>query len=247
MTVPNYKQAIHTLKERYANPQMLISSHMESSVKLPSIKNANNVVGLRKIYDQVESSVRNLKSLGIHPESYGSLLTPLLTEKLPSELRMIIARKFTDDIWKLEERLNYFKEELQAKERCTSVGINSSTNTHEKSSDFRSTTSSFFVNGKSGCVYCRGPYSPSKCSKMTNISARRGILRKYARCFICLKNGHISKNCVSDYKCNKCGKRHHISLCDHVDIKRDDPKSETTVNVNNNKNNVLLQTAQGYV
>ena len=41
-----------------------------------------------------------MKSIGIDPDSYGSLLTPLLTEKLPSEVRMIIARKFAHEIWK---------------------------------------------------------------------------------------------------------------------------------------------------
>ena len=67
---------------------------MESLVKLPAVRDVNNVTSLRKIYDRVESSIRNLKSVGINPDSYGSLLTPLLTIKLPSELRMVIACLF---------------------------------------------------------------------------------------------------------------------------------------------------------
>ena len=54
---------------------------MESLVKLPAVRDVNNVTSLRKIYDRVESSIRNLKSVGINPDSYGSLLTPLLTKK----------------------------------------------------------------------------------------------------------------------------------------------------------------------
>ena len=63
---------------------------------------------MSQIYDRVESSVGNLKSVGIIPDSYCSLLALLLTEKLPSELRMIIARKFSDEIWNLEKLMNHF-------------------------------------------------------------------------------------------------------------------------------------------
>ena len=57
---------------------------MESLVKLPAVRDVNDVTSLRKIYDRIESRILNLKSVGINPDSSGSLLTPLLTEKLPS-------------------------------------------------------------------------------------------------------------------------------------------------------------------
>ena len=59
----NYFEAIELLKQRYGNPKMLINAYMKRFVQLPVIKNNNDVFGLRKLYDQVESSVRNLKSL----------------------------------------------------------------------------------------------------------------------------------------------------------------------------------------
>ena len=73
---------------------------MGSLMKLPADTDVNNVTSQQKISDPVESSIWNVKSIGIDPDSYGSLLTPLLTEKLPSEVRMIIARKFAHEIWK---------------------------------------------------------------------------------------------------------------------------------------------------
>ena len=53
---------------------------MKWFVQLPVIKNNNDVFGLRKLYDQVESSVRNLKSLQVDTSGYGALLVPLLIE-----------------------------------------------------------------------------------------------------------------------------------------------------------------------
>ena len=98
LTGQNYKEALMILKKRYANPQVIISAHMESLVKLPDVRDVNNVTSLQKNDDRVESSIQKLKSVGINPDSYGSLLTALLTEKLRSELRMIIAGKFSDEI-----------------------------------------------------------------------------------------------------------------------------------------------------
>ena len=71
LTSGNYHQAIEMLHERYANPQILISVHMQK-FSLPSVKNRPDVAGLRKLFDQVESSVRNLKSLKVETNSYGS-------------------------------------------------------------------------------------------------------------------------------------------------------------------------------
>ena len=62
---------------------------METFTKLPRVKSINQVMELRVIYDQLESTIRNLKSLTIGMESYGSFLVPLLLQKLPSELRMV--------------------------------------------------------------------------------------------------------------------------------------------------------------
>ena len=38
--------------------------------------------GLRKFFDQIESSIRNLKLIKVKVTSYGSLFVPLLNEKL---------------------------------------------------------------------------------------------------------------------------------------------------------------------
>ena len=47
LTVQNYKEAVNIL-ERCANPQVIISAHMESLVKLPAVRDINNVTSLRK-------------------------------------------------------------------------------------------------------------------------------------------------------------------------------------------------------
>ena len=226
----NYQHAKAILKERHAKPQVIISAHMESLVKMPSIRNMHNISQIRKMYDHITTTVRNLKTLNINPASYGALLIPVLTEKIPSDLRLIIARKFDNDIWDLETMLECFKSELHAKEKKMSITIY--------------LLRLLSARRQRVCVFIvREVHSPSKCAKVTDVNARRSLLRKYARCFISLKQGHVSKNCKSSYKCFKCQNRHHISICED-DNKNGDQTIITFTDVNNN---ILLQTAKGKV
>ena len=84
---------------------------MKKFVQLPAVQNSNNVKWLRLFYDQVEASVRNLKTLRVEINTFGSLLIPLLTERLPDDLRLKIARKFDNDVSELSESLNLVRNE----------------------------------------------------------------------------------------------------------------------------------------
>ena len=131
----------------------------------------------------------------------------------------------------------YFKQELHARERCSSASVK----TAEKQILDESTTSSFVVRHDNiSCVYCLGQHASSKCTKITSVKAKRDLLRKFTRCFVCLKKGHVSKNCDSKYKCNKCSSRHHISICGIFEEK-------TAVNGSTNKKCILLQTANAQI
>ena len=98
ITIENYSIALKILRECYANKQVLISSFMESFVKLKPMKSMKNVKGLRAMYDLVDGNVRNLSSLGVPSDTYGKLLVHLLIEKIPHSLRLVISREFDDKV-----------------------------------------------------------------------------------------------------------------------------------------------------
>ena len=54
---------------------------------------------------------------------------------------------------------------------------------------------------------------PNSCKMVTAPAARKDILIKQGRCFVCLRNDHFSKNCPSKHECFKCKGKHHISIC----------------------------------
>ena len=53
---------------------------------------------------------------------------------------------------------------------------------------------------------------PTKTVK--SVEEQKHLLRKYARCFICTRNGHISRDCKSRISCSVCMGKHHVSICD---------------------------------
>jgi len=212
----NYKEAMDILIERYGNKQVLISAYMSSLLKIGKIKRNDDLKGLRKLHDDVENCMRNLKVLNHDSVGYGSLLIPILKERLPDEMTMIISRRFGSEMWTLEKLMQYFNDELRALENCTSSSQQRRVDEHGlKRNEF--TASSLFAKSKYNdvkCIYCQRSHPSSKCRTVTNTDARKDILKRYNRCFVCLEKGHTASLCTSEYRCRMCdGGKHHISIC----------------------------------
>lgn len=77
--------------------------------------------GLGRRYDDVKSHIRSLKSLGVAPDSYGALLSPMLLNKLPPELRLIVSRKIPDSTPDIALLLKIVEEELLAREQTQAL------------------------------------------------------------------------------------------------------------------------------
>ena len=69
LTNDNYNEALNLLKNCFENNHVIISAHMNTLVKLTSVNN-ENVKTLRKFYDDTESHVRSLSTLGIEMDNY---------------------------------------------------------------------------------------------------------------------------------------------------------------------------------
>ena len=135
LTKENYDAAIKLLTERFANTQIIVSSHMDALLKLNAITDAGNLFKIRCLHDKIETHVRSLQNLGISSESYGSLLIPVIVNKLPEELQLVISRKLEKGNWDVEKFMKEFKTELEARERRSMM--NTSHNASKKDSGSR--------------------------------------------------------------------------------------------------------------
>ena len=121
LTAANYKTAINLLTERFGRKSVIVSSHMDSLLKLPSLFNCNDIRKLIQLYDTIGVHIRGLQSLDVSSGTYGMLLVSVLLSKIPEEIRLIIGKKVKDDTWDLDTLITNLKEEIDAREKCTLV------------------------------------------------------------------------------------------------------------------------------
>ena len=210
LTEANYHEAIAVLKKRFGNKPQIIAKHMDALIHVDSVTSPQNIKGLRRLHDLVESNVRSLKSLGVDSSSYGSLLASVLITKLPQELQLIVSRASGGDDWNLDNLMANLEKELQARERTAAVPAA----TVKRSKDLPCAATLFTGERKKlTCSYCQQPHPSNTCGIVTQPHARKQMLQKAGQCFICLRRGHVSKKCDSGKRCGKCSGRHHISIC----------------------------------
>ena len=240
----SYRKALELLKSRFGNPQILTTVHMNKIIELEPVNNMANVKGLRKLYDSLETEIRNLESLNMKHTEYGPLLVPLLINKVPNELKLILSREKDFDLVSI---LKTFKNELEAREKVFLTQT-----TGENSSNERNLSAmSLYSEGgaKKQCVFCyRSGHKEQYCPIIKNPHERKRILQIERKCFVCLKGGHGSNNCRTNIKCFNCKERHNVTICfkqrhfdrengDQIKKNKNESESETkeTKDTNNRK------------
>ena len=196
MTTGNYGDAFKILQERFGHIQVLISAFMQQFVSLPKFKSANDISGLRKLFDKVENSVRNLKTFSVDPDTYGSLLVPLINEKLPNDLKLLIARQLDSDVWSLSKMLEYLKKEIEAKERAT-LTCASYSQIRDQNYEGKFSLSALrthaekekFKKGQRPCIFCNlFDDPPRRCFRNSDPKMKRNILKRSGRCLVWRQN-----------------------------------------------------------
>ena len=185
MRAINYKEAIDILHKRFGDKQQIISRHMDTLLGLESVTLASNVKTLRRLYDQLEFQVRSLKSFEVPVNSYGNLLSSLLMNRLPQEIRLLMSREIGDGEWQIDQLMTILEREITARERALTTGI-------APHGPPLHTTAAFIAgDGQPKCAYCRQGHSSSSCTVITDATQMKGILKRTGHCFVCLRRHHL--------------------------------------------------------
>ncbi|XP_063427242.1 uncharacterized protein LOC134710774 [Mytilus trossulus] len=198
-----------------------MQAYIQALLEIPSPR--NHLVSLRQFYDQMETYVRGLESLGQSQDSYGTLLVPISLKKLPGEIKKKLAREHGTENWSLRDL---------RKSICNEINIIDAGQDTETSNNLPS-TSSFFTGTKSTkprqnqalntrnirqnldtkhCVFYHDVHAPAHCANISDPAARMNIVKREKLCFNCLRT-HRIHDCKSKHLCRNCNKRHHTSLC----------------------------------
>lgn len=85
-TESSYDDAIEMLKQRFGDTGRIEREHLAKLRKLPAVKLAADISGLRLLYDHVQANMRGLRALGVSSTSYASMMVDILLSALPTEL-----------------------------------------------------------------------------------------------------------------------------------------------------------------
>ena len=159
----NYEVSLKMLQDRYGDQQVLISSFMNKLLNLEPTSSLSDVTELRKLYDEIETQVRCLNSLGLDEKNYGAMLVPVVMAKLPQAVKLIISRQFGKNTWDIKLVLNALKSELEAMEKVsmsdsTESPVSSSSSFHKGEEVCSGMTLNVTTNPRDNrvvCVYCK--------------------------------------------------------------------------------------------
>ena len=72
---------------------------MNKLLDLSNSGNLDDLKYLRQLYNNIDTQVRSLTSLGMDSDSYGLMLIPVVMSKLPENLKLTITRQFGQEIF----------------------------------------------------------------------------------------------------------------------------------------------------
>ena len=198
---------------------------METLLDLNPVASDQNLRGHGKLYNDVEANTQSLKAFGVEPETYGAMLASVLLDKLPTDLRFIVGRKTTDAELILTGLQEVLEEELTARERTITPSQSQPRHCNER---FLRPTTTTLLSGTQAsptCSYCQQSHASFECTTVTDVKARREILKSSGRCFNCLRRGHVVGRCRSQNLCRHCKKKHHTSICEGRGIQNPNPST----------------------
>ncbi|XP_042147453.1 uncharacterized protein LOC121836584 [Ixodes scapularis] len=179
-----YKDAVDILISRFGNEKRLIQDHMEKLLDLNPVPSAQDVRGLRGLYDNVQAHVGGLKSLGVEIESREQTYTPARLEHPLTKKTNALA-----GVKRYPDKQNNFKPSSSALLQQT---------------DLR--TPCFICKSKE--------HKTEECTSTVPLEQKKTMLQKHGRCFRCTLVNHMSKNCRRRITCRHCRGRHASTMRD---------------------------------
>ena len=239
----NYDNALKMIEDRFGNKQLLISTHIEKLMNLTAVTSSYYSKALRELYDNIETNIRSLQVLDVDSHHYGPILVTMIMNMVPNDIHLIISRALpVSEQWEIDELLKILKKEVESREMCSFMSKSATNNRHEHTEKGDYTASTLTVGAKYNentgvsYTYCKRGHSSASCITITDLKARKTLLRNKAKCFVCHRSGHVANKCRTTYNCHQCKGRHHVSICENLSQKpyQENPAENTPKQVTSN-------------
>jgi hypothetical protein len=222
----NYLSVIELLLKRFGDDERR-SAQLQGEL-FHLTRPSNSPHSLRIFYDNVERICRQLEGMGVDINS-NPFLTIAIKEKMPIEAKVQLFDKEMESgrKWTPKEWREAFGRFVQLKE---AIGSSTSESSQPKSPQ----NTVHKVPPKNGepvrrafpvideekefkradCSLCKKDgHKPIACPEYNTIELRKQRLKEQKRCYICAREGHQARDCLSPYRCPACGEKHHYIIC----------------------------------
>ncbi|KAJ8882072.1 hypothetical protein PR048_018560 [Dryococelus australis] len=184
-TAENYEKAIKCVQSRFGKKELLVEFYVHES----------------------------LESLGVTGDQYAAFLFPLVESSLPEDIlkensvhlqneTLENLHRYKLSKWRGEKRVSLYQMPAQ---RATKSKMKEEENMAIASNLFSGDSDAFDNN--------RNLHQSKNCLKVQKMTLMEKNILMKTRCFQCLKQGHTSRACRTNVKCQTCERRHYGLLC----------------------------------
>lgn len=224
----NYATAWKTLITRYDNKRRLVYLKLQTLTSQPQLTIATSQ-GLRNLHDTTQECLHALTNMDVDTSTWGPLVEFLMLQKLDKESHQLYEQGIEEPtkVQKLSSFLKFLDIRFKTFEAIDCQERSNKTSTTNKSSnmDAFKTNTRYHRSASTykGCGVCKENHSIYKCEKFQKLTVkeRYDVVAKMQLCNNCL-GPHMSKNCISEFRCTTCKGRHHTLL--HYNNNYNSPK-----------------------
>ena len=126
VTGDGYTQAVEVLKERFDLEDVRKETLLKELLNMPSVRHGD-LMGMWSLIDHLSAHTRALRTLGVVPESFSSLLLPVVKEKIPEDWRLLWARQESGNF---SEFLEFLKREMRFRESARGAAVSDVSSAH---------------------------------------------------------------------------------------------------------------------
>ncbi|XP_036150741.1 uncharacterized protein LOC118648525 [Monomorium pharaonis] len=210
----NYDVAWRLLRERYDNKRVIIHTHIEAIMELPSMTR-ENLIELRRIADGVNRHIRALNALKRPTSQWDDLLVYIVSSKLDAttlrEWQASLDGMEPPTFKQLNDFIIHQCQMLEATSKASDV---SSKDAHKRPQSNAKRQTSCVATVKAKCNFCKGEHAMYHCKDFLALPVSRRIseVRNRKICTNCLRfPSHALDQCTSG-GCRVCKAKHNTLL-----------------------------------
>ncbi|UYV68325.1 hypothetical protein LAZ67_5003884 [Cordylochernes scorpioides] len=228
----NYPKVVKALKDRFGDSNILTEVYVRQLLKLVINNVRRKNLSLEGMYDQLESHLRSLESLGVTVRQNACFLYPMVESSLPEDLlriwqRSALAGYGGDELelpitidQRLERLLEFLRREVKGEQRLEYMreGFGESSQRRNYGQHIARMHAAQITEAKGRaiplCLRCKGKHWIQDCAgwRSMTVTERRDEIKKFNACFRCLRVGHVIATCRTQFRCSHCKGFHHTAL-----------------------------------